>query len=87
MVKITGDKVCFDKMCQQTETCLENRSLSASIKLLDGVLEYSNQTHYKSELTSVQETYTWMIKYMAEGISDPEREKIYSLQLKSLCAV
>ena len=87
MVKITGDKVCFDKMCQQTETCLENRSLAASIKLLDGVLEYSNQTHYKSELTSVQETYTWMIKYMAEGISDPEREKIYNLQLKRVYAL
>lgn len=85
MVKVTGDKACFDKICQQVEVNLRNRALSPAIKLLEGVLQYTSLVQlYETEVADVKDTYNWMIKYMIEGYSDPDRTKIYNQLLKRI---
>lgn len=82
MGKVTGDKACFDKMCQQVEDSLKNYSLGVAIKILEGILQYSSLVQYEAELSDIRDTYNWMIKYMAEGLSDPDRTKIYEQLLR-----
>lgn len=82
MGKITGDKACFDKMCQQIEDSLGNYSLGTAIKLLEGLLEYSSLVQYEAELSEIRDTYNWMIKYMIKGVTDPDRTKIYEQLLR-----
>lgn len=66
-------KIHFDKICQN----LAERKLKPAFDRLEKmILEYGLHL-YLDEWRSLEQTYSYMLKYTVEGIQDPERQKIY----------
>ncbi len=70
----------FINICEHIS---RGRILSALAKL-DMIAGAMQDTASKDEISRIRETYHWMLEYMAQGIADPERMKVYA-NIKSRC--
>ena len=70
----------FINICEHIS---RGRILSALAKL-DMIAGAMQDTASKDEISKIRETYHWMLEYMAQGIADPERMKVYA-NIKCRC--
>ena len=69
---------------QQLFILLMNKDLLSSMNLLEEIIQVDKNSEHKNELMQQKETYKFMLKYYAQGISDPQREDIYNKIFRSL---
>ena len=69
---------------QQLFVLLMNKELLKSMNLLEEIVQADKNSENKNELMQQKETYKYMLKYYAQGISDPQREDIYDKIFRSL---
>ncbi|MEG1573868.1 MAG: hypothetical protein RRY55_00260 [Bacteroidales bacterium] len=67
--------------------CLKERRLRNVFKYLGELLAVCKNIGFKEKVEELETTYKYMIKYMLEGVEDPEREKLYKSLLISLYAI
>lgn len=57
--------------------CLAQRKLKPAFDKLEKFIHEAGQPLLMDEWRNLEQTYRYMLKYTVEGISDPERQKIY----------
>jgi len=71
---------------------IADRKLKPAFDLLDKMITANGLGEYSHQLSDLEQNYRFMLKYTVEGITDPERQKIYqhilisSFELADLCA-
>ena len=71
---------------------LSERKLKPAFDLLEKMITVNGLGEFLDQLTDLAQNYRYMLKYTVEGISDPERQKVYhhilsaTFELADLCA-
>ena len=65
------------KQYNELSASLEQRKLKPAFDLLEKLITENNLGIYYDEYRNLEETYHFMLKYTVEGITDPERQKVY----------
>ena len=63
---------------------LEKRQLKVVFDALRELISPINDGALNDKLESLETTYKYMIKYMLDGVTDPQREKLYKTLLSDL---
>ena len=69
----------FSQICN----LLADRELKSAFDLFEMLISGSGLGEYRDEYNSLEQNYRFMLKYTVEGITDPERQKIYQHLLVS----
>ena len=56
---------------------LSERKLKPAFDLLEKMITANGLGEYSDQLLDLEQNYKFMLKYTVEGITDPERQKIY----------
>lgn len=72
-------KANYSQICN----LLANRELKPAFDLFEKLISGSGLGEYRDEYNNLEQNYRFMLKYTVEGITDPERQKIYQHLLVS----
>jgi tetratricopeptide (TPR) repeat protein len=81
-------KKTYENICR----LLSERKLKPAFDLLEKMISANGLGELRNQLTELEQNYRYMLKYTVEGISDPERQKVYhhilfaTFELADLCA-
>lgn len=78
------NKEDIKKYSEQIYQSLEQKKLKNTFSLLASLLSHLQNWQLQEKLNSLEDTYKMMLKYYAEGVKDPQREKLYMDITKSL---
>jgi len=87
-VKESEIKNSHDTICQ----LLSDRKLKPAFDLIEKLITTNGLGEFSDQQLDLEQNYRFMLKYTVEGITDPERQKIYqhillsSFELADLCA-
>jgi len=56
---------------------LEQRRLNEALKMLGELATETSNWEIKSKIEAIEQSYKYMLNYMAEGVADPKRNEIY----------
>lgn len=63
---------------------LENRQLHDALRQLLKLIQATAAIKYNDELEEIERSYLYMIQYMADGTTDPQRDEVYHKIIMSL---
>ena len=55
-----------------------NRRLKEALKKIENQMNLGSTTELRNEHNQISTSYEYMLKYMAQGVQDPERQKLYN---------
>lgn len=64
------------------EKLLLHSRLKEALKILENQINHAKAIELKNEHIQISTSYQYMLKYMAEGVADPERKKLYDKLIK-----
>ncbi|MDR1632641.1 MAG: tetratricopeptide repeat protein [Dysgonamonadaceae bacterium] len=73
-------KSCFSKISES----LEQKRLKQSFEILASLLANLSNWQLKERLNELEENYKMMLRYLTDGVKDPQQEKIYHDLLRSV---
>ena len=62
---------------------LDNKRLKEALVQLTALAHEADNWLLSSEIESLQTTYSYMLQYAAQGMEDPERNKLYHQLLRT----
>ena len=62
---------------------LDNKRLKEALVQLTALAHEADNWQLSSEIESLQTTYSYMLQYAAQGMEDPERNKLYHQLLRT----
>ncbi|MFI3239994.1 MAG: tetratricopeptide repeat protein [Bacteroidales bacterium] len=63
---------------------IDNRELYNAISMLKQMAELSSSWNIQTEVTEIEQSYKYMMQYMADGINDPMRDDMHTQIVASL---
>ncbi len=80
MINVQQIKTKYQRIC----TLVSSRRIKDALDLLGEMVGNSGYSDFFIQLEHLAHTYEQMLKYMLEGIQDPERDKVYRKLLVSI---
>lgn len=74
IIKNSGEAVKF----------IDNKELYNAISMLKQMAELSSSWNIQTEVNEIEQSYKYMIQYLADGIDDPMRDEVHSQIIASL---
>lgn len=80
MINVQQIKARYQRIC----TLVSGRRVKDSLDVLGGMVGLSGYSDFFLQQEHLEHTYEQMLKYMLEGVQDPERDQVYNKLLISI---
>ena len=78
------NKLEIHKSIRQVKSLLNDYRIKEAFSLMNELNSKSEQWKISDELRRLEDTYKYMIHYLAEGVDDPHKDKLYSDMISQL---
>ena len=80
MINVQQIKTKYKRLCQ----LVSSRRVKDALDVLNNLVSESGFSDFFIQQEHLEHTYEQMLKYMLEGVQDPERDKVYNKLLTSI---
>lgn len=77
----------IDKFKRDFDSVLERRRLLEALEMLSNVSASAGEWRINDRVASMRQSYTYLLKYFAEGLADPGRDALYMSLVSEATAV